>query len=186
MRKLIFMAVGAAALAAASMANATSVITGGGQTLTPPDSTGFNVKVTDGPTGINDNITFIIAGTSGITDAQISTVLNGTSQNINFTSMTLDGLYSFVKTQGDPLAEAWQCCGTSVATLASVTLAPGTHTINIQGNLLGTVGSYAGTINVLTAPGVPEPATWAMMLVGFAGIGLTMRSRRRPVLAQIA
>jgi len=28
-------------------------------------------------------------------------------------------------------------------------------------------------------PGVPEPATWAMMLVGFGGLGVAMRSRRR-------
>lgn len=33
---------------------------------------------------------------------------------------------------------------------------------------------------------VPEPATWAMMLMGFAGMGLAMRSRRRPTLAQVA
>lgn len=33
---------------------------------------------------------------------------------------------------------------------------------------------------------VPEPATWAMMLLGFAGIGVSMRRRRRPALAQIA
>jgi hypothetical protein len=33
---------------------------------------------------------------------------------------------------------------------------------------------------------VPEPATWAMMLLGFAGIGAVMRRRRRHVFAQIA
>jgi hypothetical protein len=33
---------------------------------------------------------------------------------------------------------------------------------------------------------VPEPATWAMMLLGFAGIGAVMRRRRRRVFAQIA
>ena len=32
---------------------------------------------------------------------------------------------------------------------------------------------------------VPEPATWAMMLVGFGGIGMAMRRRRQPV-AQVA
>ena len=29
-----------------------------------------------------------------------------------------------------------------------------------------------------TAPAVPEPATWAMMLLGFGGIGFSMRRRR--------
>lgn len=33
---------------------------------------------------------------------------------------------------------------------------------------------------------VPEPATWAMMLLGFGGIGFAMRRRRQPALAQVA
>jgi hypothetical protein len=33
---------------------------------------------------------------------------------------------------------------------------------------------------------VPEPAAWGMMLLGFAGIGMTLRTRRRPALAQLA
>jgi PEP-CTERM motif len=36
-------------------------------------------------------------------------------------------------------------------------------------------------------PGVPEPATWAMMLMGFGATGFAMRrSRRKALLAQIA
>jgi hypothetical protein len=35
----------------------------------------------------------------------------------------------------------------------------------------------AGVQSITTA--VPEPGTWAMMLVGFGGIGVTMRRRRR-------
>ena len=33
---------------------------------------------------------------------------------------------------------------------------------------------------------LPEPATWAMMLLGFGGIGMAMRRKRRPALAQVA
>lgn len=33
-----------------------------------------------------------------------------------------------------------------------------------------------GTLSV--GPGVPEPASWAMMLMGFAGLGAAVRSRR--------
>lgn len=33
---------------------------------------------------------------------------------------------------------------------------------------------------------VPEPATWAMMLLGFGAVGFVMRRRRGPVLTQLA
>lgn len=42
--------------------------------------------------------------------------------------------------------------------------------------------------NLRTPPAVPEPATWAMMLLGFGGIGIAMRrkQRRNGVLMQVA
>ena len=49
---------------------------------------------------------------------------------------------------------------------------------------MATAGSISG--NATFYPAVPEPATWGMMLLGFAGMGLAMRRRRRPALAQIA
>ena len=36
-------------------------------------------------------------------------------------------------------------------------------------------GPYTGANNPVSA--VPEPATWAMMLIGFGGIGLAMRRK---------
>jgi hypothetical protein len=55
---------------------------------------------------------------------------------------------------------------------------PGSFVFSTQG---GTLTSFSAT-----AVAVPEPATWALMLLGFGGIGMAMRRRRRPALAQIA
>ena len=59
-----------------------------------------------------------------------------------------------------------------------------------QTNSAGT--GYGATANsgaiLITRPPVPEPATWAMMLLGFGGIGMAMRRsrRRNAALMQIA
>jgi hypothetical protein len=42
-----------------------------------------------------------------------------------------------------------------------------------------------GTFTYLTAA-VPEPGTWATMLLGFGAVGFAMRRRRTPQLAQVA
>ncbi len=44
----------------------------------------------------------------------------------------------------------------------------------------GSGGPSGEGSGVVLHPPVPEPATWAMMLVGFGGIGMAMRRRRKP------
>ena len=56
-----------------------------------------------------------------------------------------------------------------------------THTITItdgKGVSNAAIYGYGGA--------VPEPATWAMMLLGFGGIGMAMRRRRKKGLLQVA
>jgi hypothetical protein len=183
MRKLLLSAIGAMTLVGgATTATAASVIVGPvPAVLTPPSSSVFGAVLTGSPstsTAINDVFTFTILGGPALTDAQVSTILLNDTQNVNFSSILLDSTFAFTKTSSDPNPETW-------ALLNPVTLGTGTHTISVLGTLLGETGSYSGTINVQVAP-VPEPGTWAMMLLGFGAIGLMIRRRRRPALAQIA
>lgn len=96
------------------------------------------------------------------------------------------------------------CSGSSVPTGSLVASAPVinlTATVQsaaIESVLLSTAGfyylaltgttaapapgvTYAGTISVASA--VPEPATWAMMLVGFAGLGFAARRKSATIAA---
>jgi hypothetical protein len=66
--------------------------------------------------------------------------------------------------------------------LLDLNLDPGTYTLHLEGTSTGE-GSFGG--NVAFAA-VPEPATWAMMLLGYGAVGFSMRRRRRPALVQIA
>ena len=183
MRRAVLALMGASAIALAGIAtnaNAASVVTGvTPSTLTPPASALFGAVVTgtpDATTAINDTFSFTIMGGPALTDAQVSTILLNGSQNIDFSSITLDSIYAFSKTSSDGAPETW-------ALLSPVTLGNGTHSINVMGTLLGPSGSYSGTINVQP---VPEAKTWAMMLLGFGAMGLAIRRRRQPALAQIA
>jgi hypothetical protein len=64
----------------------------------------------------------------------------------------------------------------------------GDGTLNIAFEDQANTGITAGA--AITAPfasgAVPEPATWAMMLLGFAGIGLAFRRGRKPALRPMA
>jgi hypothetical protein len=45
-------------------------------------------------------------------------------------------------------------------------------------NADGLTGNVGATL--VNTPSVPEPATWAMMLIGFGATGVAMRRTRRP------
>jgi hypothetical protein len=45
------------------------------------------------------------------------------------------------------------------------------------------VDNLQGTADLAGVGGVPEPATWAMMLIGFGGLGAVLRRRRSLVFA---
>ena len=53
-------------------------------------------------------------------------------------------------------------------------------------NTGGSTGNVGATLESTVAP-VPEPSTWAMMILGFAGIGfMTYRQRKRRMALNVA
>ena len=51
------------------------------------------------------------------------------------------------------------------------------------GNIVSAGGSSADVLlsNIMAVSAVPEPGTWAMMILGFVGLGIAFRHRRRMV-----
>lgn len=181
MRKLIVGSVGAALLAIGSPAGAavtidsSTMVDAGPTTVADVTVIGFTDANLASPTFSESLvITNTLAGLYSIT-------LTTSSPAVDFTSAILSGLggpYNLVEINDDGTNEFWRLAN-------PITLDPSTYTLTINGNNTG-AGSLGGSITIRPAVAVPEPATWAMMLVGFGAIGFAMRRRRKSALPQLA
>ena len=104
-----------------------------------------------------------------LANATISTSALGTS-NIDFTSVLLNGA-AFTLTPTGTF---------EFGTLANAFLTTGANNVlTVQGRNNGD-GAFSGTLVFAAASAVPEPSTWAMMLIGFGAVGFSVRRKRRP------
>jgi len=184
MRKLVLGLMGAAALTCGTTGANAATVAG---TLDPIDSANLNTYLTEGfgetqaVLNIGDPFTTVYDFTLNfdvLANSQVSSKFFANT-DIDFSSILLDG-FAFTNTSTDASTgtEVWEL-------LLPVSLLAGNHQITVNGNVVGTrkAGSYVGNMNI--SP-VPEPATWAMMLLGFGAVGFAMRRRRRPALMQVA
>jgi hypothetical protein len=179
MRKLVLTAVAATALGLASAANATITVDDASMVYDGPSSNDGGHTTTIGYTEADlDTPTFVEWLTfTNTLDGLYSVSLSTSSAPVDFTSAVLsDGITNYalhlVATLGPN--EFWG--------LDTTFIPAGQYTLAIYGNNSNT-GSLGGSITI-TETAVPEPATWAMMLIGFGAIGWQLRRRRNPVLAQ--
>jgi hypothetical protein len=173
MNKILLGAFALAAVVASPAANAA--------VFTPADTANFSVNyesddgsisATIGNKGLSGifedtfNFNLLTNGTgSGGVIASFTSALN----SIKLTSVTINGAPITIKTDLDT--------GFTSASARGIILSAGPNSIVIRGQA-NKNASYGGNITFVPNA-VPEPATWAMMLVGFGMVAGTMRYRRR-------
>jgi hypothetical protein len=177
MKKIALMLAGIAGLAASPAHAALSV------NLSLPSGTFDSPNIfcsTGAPCAFSETVYFTTPSPLNLVSASITTIAVGgvgSTSDINFISVFLDG-NAFTLTS--LLGGVFEVGGLSNLSF----IAPGNHTLTVNGISFGTgpgaEGSYSGTLTFAAANtnnGVPEPATWLSMLMGFGALGFAMRSK---------
>jgi PEP-CTERM motif len=138
--------------------------------------------VSTGPLGtFSDVYTPFTITTAGVLTGTLSTSGIFPQNDLDFTSATVTGpsgvipfaLIAFPLTSASP--PAVNPDGFELGAITGVSLLPGTYTLAVAGVNAGTASSYAGTLSFAA---VPEPAAWALMILGVGMIGFAMRGQR--------
>ncbi len=181
MRKLTLALSAIAACSFGSAANA--VLVPVGPTLitpsTPSDSFAgaMNCTTEQSPCTFSNSYTFTTPANTGSVNVSVNSVDGIPSTNIDFTNIILNngtsntGTFSAVNGTVD-----------TASLLGATLIAGATNTLTIFARAAnpGAVDANFGLTLAFSPPasGVPEPATWAMMLVGFGAAGYSLRRRR--------
>jgi PEP-CTERM motif len=186
MKKCVLMAAVVAAISIAAPANAAEVIASLPDYNGPVNSSGFPINLGTVGTFTYGSLTgstitaAFLEGTYGTADFPTSTASFDAS--VDGTSVTVCAL----------LAPCFFGSGSlvpfSIALPSSsfAALLDGSASLGITQTSQTIVRYGTPTLRIDYTPGaVPEPATWAMMLLGFAGIGLAYRKRPRQTLRTV-
>ncbi|HZV17793.1 MAG TPA: FxDxF family PEP-CTERM protein [Sphingobium sp.] len=105
---------------------------------------------------------------NGVGSGSLSTSFSSDSNKLIIDDLLINGV-SYPLTSA-PAGQAAEVGGIPI-TLGAL------NTIRVIGRSIGDGGTYSGTAT-FTASAVPEPATWAFMVAGFAALGAAIRRKR--------
>nr|WP_314446864.1 FxDxF family PEP-CTERM protein [uncultured Sphingomonas sp.] len=132
---------------------------------------------TAAPVSFSDSFLFTIGppgggliGTGSGSIITSSSLLFSTT-DLDLTSVIVNGVALTISRTADGLIES---AGASNVSIFSGQL----NNITVTGISRG-LGSYGGNLTFTPVAAIPEPGTWALMLLGFGAIGFSMRHRRR-------
>ena len=180
MKNALWSLASVAALAAATPAVAAPTITyntAGGDSFTASFSNASPSK------NFNDVFMPFTVAVGGILSATLSTIGILPANDVDFSLAQISGPggpypLNITKT---PLTigNSTNVDGLEFGLITGQPIGPGTYQLSVSGTAPGPRGngSYAGTIS-FAAGAVPEPATWALMILGFGAIGFAMRRQR--------
>jgi hypothetical protein len=140
--------------------------------LDPENAGSFNQTVTTGPVDVE--ATFML-------DEEAVTALSATISTrlaSAYTAGDLELWLGGMEIAFEPLTFAPSAYTASF----TETLGPGDYTVIVTGTAHRTLG-VGGTV---TTSGVPEPSTWAMMALGFAGLGYAAFRQRKTKISVLA
>lgn len=166
---LAFVAAALTAVASPALAVQTMTISGPSGTF-GNDGVGLAGSAT---TAFTNTFNFLTPAGFNLANGTLSTSALGTS-NIDFTSALLNGT-AFTLTPTGTF---------EFGSLANTALIAGANNVLTVSGLNTGDGAFSGTLTFAAVSAVPEPGTWAMMLLGFGAVGFSMRRRRPALLAQ--
>ena len=199
MRSLVLSVLGATALASGSIASAAVTVNAGTVVNLNDPNPSTSVATAGGDTTINFGFNPIVnaEGTNSFSSSfTISDPLAGIYSISGDTSTPgvifsdTSNLTCIASVMGCTVGTVYNLIigttpsGFSAFGLPLTNLAAGDYRLTING-ISPNSGSFTGNVRITTGA-VPEPGTWAMMLLGFGAVGFAMRRKRRPVLAQLA
>lgn len=160
----------AATVALAAPASAATVIN-----LTEANGSltgGFEQTITTGsvasPAAFSSEFTFELP-LAGVTSASISTVRTMMlNTDLDFTSVLLNGQALALSPRGPG----------EFGFIFNLPTTSGIQNLVVNGISRGN-GTFAGTVSFAPTAPIPEPTTWALLLLGFAAVGFSMR-RSKP------
>lgn len=175
----------AAALAASALpgaAQAAEIVTSGANATTVQVATldeGADQSFTIGFSDSNlsrpftETLTFT-TDVGGMLNILLNTTATSAANDTDFSDVFLSGTgivgqVAINEILGDP---------NETRALNNFVIGAGTFSLAIQGTPGAQNGSLGGTVAFQSMAAVPEPGTWAMMLLGFGAIGASMRRRR--------